>query len=111
MGIGEFVLTHKNVKIPEAGKVYSINEGYAEEWDDAVKAYVSMCKKPMDKTPAKKIKIQWMYGAGCASLSDPRWCVFISGHQEESKWKVESTMRVQSIGIHRQSCWRTSIEW
>lgn len=53
--IGEFVLTHKNVKIPEAGKVYSINEGYAEEWDDAVKAYVSMCKKPMDKTPAKKL--------------------------------------------------------
>lgn len=52
--IGEFVLTHKNVKIPETGGVYSINEGYAEEWDDAISAYVALCKKPLDKSAPKK---------------------------------------------------------
>jgi len=43
--IGEFVLTHKDVKCPEKGGVYSINEGYAEEWNGAVKDYVAQCKK------------------------------------------------------------------
>eukprot|EP01084_Bolivina_argentea_P319510 554190_1 len=51
--IGEFVLTHINVKIPEVGSIYSINEGYAEEWDEATKDYVSRCKKP-DKGKPKK---------------------------------------------------------
>eukprot|EP01083_Nonionella_stella_P039569 107611_1 len=50
--IGEFVLTHKNVRIPEAGTWYSTNEGYAEEWNDAVKEYVGKCKKP--KTGQRK---------------------------------------------------------
>jgi fructose-1,6-bisphosphatase I len=26
--IGEFVLTDRNMKIPQRGKIYSINEGY-----------------------------------------------------------------------------------
>ncbi len=26
-GIGEFVLTHKNMRIPTRGKIYSLNEG------------------------------------------------------------------------------------
>jgi fructose-1,6-bisphosphatase I len=29
---GDFLLTHPNIKIPEAQKVYSINEGYAPNW-------------------------------------------------------------------------------
>eukprot|EP01083_Nonionella_stella_P190866 706817_1 len=44
--IGEFVLTHRNVRCPEVAPYYSINEGYAEEWSDAVKEYVGQCKKP-----------------------------------------------------------------
>ena len=51
--IGEFVLTHKNIQIPDSGEVYSINEGYAEEWNDAIKEYISQCKKP-DKGKPKK---------------------------------------------------------
>jgi hypothetical protein len=26
-GIGEFILTHPNIKIPSRGKIYSFNEG------------------------------------------------------------------------------------
>ena len=51
--IGAFVLTHKNVKIPENGEWYSINEGYEEEWDDAIKEYVKQCKKPNKGKPKK----------------------------------------------------------
>lgn len=43
--LGEFIWTHKNIRIPESGKIYSINEGNSASWDPAVKEYVEKCKK------------------------------------------------------------------
>ncbi|KAM0832883.1 hypothetical protein ACQ4PT_064601 [Festuca glaucescens] len=31
--LGEFILTHPNIKIPNKGKIYSVNEGNARNWD------------------------------------------------------------------------------
>ncbi|KAL0365956.1 UNVERIFIED_CONTAM: Fructose-1,6-bisphosphatase, cytosolic [Sesamum radiatum] len=31
--LGEFILTHPNIKIPKKGKIYSVNEGNAQNWD------------------------------------------------------------------------------
>jgi len=33
-GVGEFLLSHPNIRIPEQGKIYSVNEGYQMYWDD-----------------------------------------------------------------------------
>jgi len=44
--IGEFILTDPNMSVPPRGKIYSINEGYAATWDDAVKEYVESKKNP-----------------------------------------------------------------
>ncbi|GIL47688.1 hypothetical protein Vafri_4444, partial [Volvox africanus] len=44
--IGEFVLTHPNVRIPEAGKIYSFNEGNYAMWDEGVRAYMDSLKDP-----------------------------------------------------------------
>ncbi|XP_063609563.1 fructose-1,6-bisphosphatase 1-like isoform X2 [Penaeus indicus] len=38
--IGEFVLTDPNMRVKEKGKIYSLNEGYANLWDPAVSEYV-----------------------------------------------------------------------
>jgi len=38
--IGEFILTHKDMKIPPRGKIYSINEGNATKWDAPTREYV-----------------------------------------------------------------------
>ena len=35
--IGEFLLTDPKMKIPQRGKIYSINEGYENKWSPAVK--------------------------------------------------------------------------
>jgi len=43
--IGEFCLSHPNMKIPEDGKVYSINEGHLNSTSKGVQAYVEYCKK------------------------------------------------------------------
>ena len=38
--IGEFVLSHPNVKIPESSKIYSFNEANIEKWDAPMKETV-----------------------------------------------------------------------
>ena len=34
------------MKIPSRGKIYSINEGYTQYWDESVKQYIHKCKYP-----------------------------------------------------------------
>lgn len=43
--IGEFVLTDPDMKVKPRGKIYSINEGYEEAWEPAVKEYVRSKKQ------------------------------------------------------------------
>jgi fructose-1,6-bisphosphatase I len=42
--LGEYVLSHPDMTIPEKGKIYSINEGLANSFTPAVKAYIQHCK-------------------------------------------------------------------
>ena len=43
--IGEFTLSHPNIKCPETGKIYSVNHGNFFQYDDRVKAYIDACQK------------------------------------------------------------------
>lgn len=49
--IGEFILTDYNMRIPERGNIYSINEGYASAWDSSVFNYVKDKKDPAKGKP------------------------------------------------------------
>jgi len=40
-GIGEFLLSHENIRTPKRGKIYSVNEGNYPRWNDAMKKYIS----------------------------------------------------------------------
>ena len=42
--LGEFLLSHPEMKIPEKGKIYSINEGSSIDFDQTVTDYVNDCK-------------------------------------------------------------------
>ncbi|MCK4485566.1 MAG: class 1 fructose-bisphosphatase [Desulfobacterales bacterium] len=48
--IGEFLLSHENIRIPEKGKTYSINEGNYYFWDEKVQNLVEYFKTPDIKT-------------------------------------------------------------
>jgi fructose-1,6-bisphosphatase I len=41
---GEFLLSHEDIKIPQRGKYYSVNEGNYHTWEDKVKNYVNYLK-------------------------------------------------------------------
>jgi len=43
-GVGEFLLSHPNIRIPEQGKIYSVNEGYSQYWDEATHEVVNYFK-------------------------------------------------------------------
>jgi fructose-1,6-bisphosphatase I len=51
--IGEFVLTHPNIKIPSRGKIYSINEANYFDWDPALQEYVNNLKAGKGESGAK----------------------------------------------------------
>ena len=38
--IGEFLLSHPDIRIPERGKYYSINQGYYQLWDKGLRGYI-----------------------------------------------------------------------
>ncbi len=50
--IGEFLLSHPNLRIPDKGTIYSVNEGNFNSMSEGVKAYISWCKS--DQNDLKK---------------------------------------------------------
>jgi fructose-1,6-bisphosphatase I len=42
--IGEFILTDVNMRIPERGNIYSLNEGYSNQWDQSLIDYIQSRK-------------------------------------------------------------------
>ncbi len=38
-GIGEFLLSHRNVRLPEKPKYYSVNQGYEKYWTEGIRRY------------------------------------------------------------------------
>ncbi|KAK3162573.1 hypothetical protein QOZ80_1BG0091090 [Eleusine coracana subsp. coracana] len=54
--LGEFILTHPDIKMPKKGKIYSVNEGNAKNWDKAVATFVDKCKYPEDGSSPKSLR-------------------------------------------------------
>jgi fructose-1,6-bisphosphatase I len=42
--VGEFLMSHEDIRIPARGSIYSVNEGYSARWDDATRQYVEHVK-------------------------------------------------------------------
>jgi len=45
-GIGEFVLTEENMKVPEQGGIYSVNEGYWNKFSEQLRSYILELRNP-----------------------------------------------------------------
>ena len=50
--VGEFFLSHENIKIPARGNLYSVNEGNSSKWDPRLREWVEWLKS--DKAPGGK---------------------------------------------------------
>ncbi len=43
--LGEFLLSHENIRTPSRGKIYSINEGHVNSWDAGTRRYIDYVKE------------------------------------------------------------------
>ena len=48
--IGEYSLSHPDIKCPDSGKIYSVNHGHFFQYTDAVKSYIQVCQKKTSST-------------------------------------------------------------
>jgi fructose-1,6-bisphosphatase I len=48
--IGEFLLSHENIRIPAKGKIYSINEGNYKYWHPGLKKYIKYLQEEDKET-------------------------------------------------------------
>ena len=51
-GLGEYLLSHENIRMPRAGKVYSVNEGNYQKWQPGTRRFIDYLKTP-DKTTGR----------------------------------------------------------
>jgi len=57
--VGEFYLSHPNIRIPERSKYYSINEGNYHFWEEPVRRYVEYVKS-VDKPNGKPLSARYI---------------------------------------------------
>ncbi|MEN9290225.1 MAG: hypothetical protein RLZZ357_68 [Bacteroidota bacterium] len=48
--VGEFFLSHPDMKMPEVGRLYSINEGNLQDFDPTLRAYLDYCQSDKNQT-------------------------------------------------------------
>jgi fructose-1,6-bisphosphatase I len=48
--IGEFALSHRDIKCPPAGKFYSVNYGNVNHYEDGVRRYIHTCEQKTTET-------------------------------------------------------------
>ena len=60
-GIGEYFLSHEQIRIPARGKVYGVNEGNYHKWTTGTKKYVEYLKTP-DKATGRPYSVRY---SGC----------------------------------------------
>ena len=48
--VGEFFLSHPDMKMPEEGRLYSINEGNLQDFDPTLRAYLDFCQSDKNQT-------------------------------------------------------------
>lgn len=57
--VGEFFLSHPDIRIPERSKYYSINEAYTNYWFDSTRRYVEYLKE-IDKETGRPYSLRYI---------------------------------------------------
>lgn len=48
--IGEYSLSHPDIRCPESGKIYSVNHGHFFQYHEDIKKYITVCQKKTEST-------------------------------------------------------------
>ena len=59
-GLGEFILTHPDMRLPKKRAIYSVNEGNSLYWEDDVKSYFDSLKEASPDTGGKPYSARYI---------------------------------------------------
>jgi fructose-1,6-bisphosphatase I len=57
--LGEFLLSHENLRMPPRGTIYSVNEGNHAKWDEGTRRYVEYLKET-DKASGRPYSLRYI---------------------------------------------------
>jgi fructose-1,6-bisphosphatase I len=58
--VGEFLLSHNNIRIPEHKGIYSVNEGNYHKWSNGMREYIDWCKKDIPEEKKKAYSLRYV---------------------------------------------------
>jgi len=58
--VGEFLLSHPNITIPDRPKYYSVNQGYQQYWYEGVRRYVTWLQGLEEEDPHKGLGLRYI---------------------------------------------------
>ncbi|HXH02307.1 MAG TPA: class 1 fructose-bisphosphatase [Candidatus Competibacteraceae bacterium] len=58
--VGEFILTHPDIRIPEDCTEFSINMSYRRHWEAPVRRYIEECEAGKDGPRGKDFNMRWV---------------------------------------------------
>lgn len=58
--VGEFLLSHENIRFPDKPKYYSVNQGYEQYWTDGVSKYVQWLQGCDPENPSKGLSLRYI---------------------------------------------------
>jgi fructose-1,6-bisphosphatase I len=58
--VGEFLLSHPDIRIPEKPVYYSVNQGYQKHWTEGVKRYIKWITGQDDDHPHKGLSLRYI---------------------------------------------------
>jgi hypothetical protein len=103
--IGEFLLSHPDIKIPERARYLSVNDAYEQDWPEPTRAlmrrYRGMdgVRKPLNVRYVGSLVADFhrnLLGGGC---------LLLSGQRQVHAWQVALALRSQPAGVHRRAGW------
>ncbi|KAK4230116.1 hypothetical protein QBC38DRAFT_507650 [Podospora fimiseda] len=59
-GVGEFILTHPDMRLPKKRSIYSVNEGNSLYWEEETKAYFNSLKEAKEETGGKPYSARYI---------------------------------------------------
>jgi len=102
--IGEFLLSHPNIRIPDKGRYLSVNDSYEQLWDDSVRGVMRQYKGLEGDHRAQHPLRRFTRGRfppQPARRGDLR----IPAESEKSKGQTSSSVRGQPARVHRRAGW------
>ena len=104
--IGEFMLTHPNLRMPEETSEFAINASNARHWEPAIRRYVNECLAGKSGPRGRDFNMRWIasHGGRDASHPDARRRVHVSARPQGSEQgrAAAAALRGQSDGdAHR----------